>query len=415
MGQEGDRDSGWTAKLVAAFTEALAKVFPPADAEDLADHGKDETVEDHVAMAKGDLKAHLAAEHAVPKALLGDATHPEMKQYHAPFHVRKAAEAAVTELQTDLVPLVERGIRADGTIPLKVISPGWGASGYYSAAVLERDAAKAFPAGTKMYLDHPTAAEEAARPERSVRDLAAEFTGPARWSANGPAGPGLYADAKVIGPFKEMISDLAPHIGVSIRALGKARQGEAEGRSGRLVEQLITGLSVDFVTQAGAGGKVLQLMESARARADDVTANQEKESADMEKLEEVQRDLADSRSKLARMQEALVLRDAADTARTEVGRTDLPDITKARLVESLAQNPPTKDGEYDRAAHTARITEAVKAERDYVNRLIGSGQIRGMGRSEPTERDYDAELVEAFRDMGHDEATAKALAGGKGN
>src|SRR5690554_7670050 len=42
-----------------------------------------------------------------------------------------------------------------------------GSSGYYPASVLERDGATAFPAGTHIYLDHPTWEEDWQRPERS--------------------------------------------------------------------------------------------------------------------------------------------------------------------------------------------------------------------------------------------------------
>jgi len=46
---------------------------------------------------------------------------------------------------------------------------------------------------------------------------------------------------------------------VSIRAMGKANPGEAEGRKGSVVESLTHARSVDFVTFAGAGGAVESL------------------------------------------------------------------------------------------------------------------------------------------------------------
>jgi hypothetical protein len=146
-------------------------------------------------------------------------------------------------------------IRADGTIPIKVIAPGWGSSGYYSPELLKRDGPTIFKSGCKAYWDHATAAEEAERPEGSLSKLAGEFVSDARWQ-DGPYGAGLYAEAKIFAPYREAVNELAPHIGVSIRASGRTRQGEAEGRKGAIVEQLVAARSCDFVTVPGAGGKV---------------------------------------------------------------------------------------------------------------------------------------------------------------
>ena len=44
----------------------------------------------------------------------------------------------------------------------------------------------------------------------------------------------------------------------AIRADGTVGVGEAEGRKGKIVESLVVGHSVDFVTKPGAGGQVLQ-------------------------------------------------------------------------------------------------------------------------------------------------------------
>jgi hypothetical protein len=57
---------------------------------------------------------------------------------------------------------------------------------------------------------------------------------------------------------------MADAIGVSIRASADVAVGEAEGRNGRIVTELLEGRSVDFVTMAGRGGRVLEVIESAR-------------------------------------------------------------------------------------------------------------------------------------------------------
>lgn len=156
-----------------------------------------------------------------------------------------------------------------GRFLVQLISPGWGSSGYYAAEVLKAAAAaRVFPAGLHMYLDHPTATEQYDRPERTVRDLAAVLEEDATWN-----GDALVATATVFGAHRQVLEQMADAIGVSIRAAAEVSPGEAEGRQGLIVTELVEGISADFVTHAGRGGKILQVIESARSRVDEATAN----------------------------------------------------------------------------------------------------------------------------------------------
>lgn len=135
----------------------------------------------------------------------------------------------------------------------------WGSSGYWSREVLERDGAKAFPMGSLSYLDHPTLTEEAERPERSVQDLAATIVSTPVYQ-----GDGLYATVEVFPHVAPLIESLAGTIGLSIRGEGTGNVGTIAGRTGVIIESLDVGHSVDFVTRAGAGGKLISLLEAAR-------------------------------------------------------------------------------------------------------------------------------------------------------
>jgi hypothetical protein len=172
-----------------------------------------------------------------------------------------------TLFESEFTPLIEQAVRADGTLPVLIISPGWGSSGYYSTQVL-KDAATRYRAGTHMFMDHPTAADEKARPERSLQDLAGVLASDAQWQLNGARGPGLYATAKIFSPYRNLIAEIGPHIGLSHRAKGLKKQGTAEGRSGAIIEGIVSVLSVDFVTTPGRGGAVLPLAEAARGKKD---------------------------------------------------------------------------------------------------------------------------------------------------
>lgn len=329
-------------------------------------------------------------------------------------------ELQESAVEVEFLPLVEKAIRRDGTIPLKLIEPGWGSSGYYSAEVLERDGPAAFTAGTKMYWDHPTMSEEIERPERSLRDLAAELTEDAYWDENGPDGPGLYANAKVFGPYREAVDELASHIGVSIRALGRAKQGEAEGRRGPIIEAITQAKSVDFVTEPGAGGKVLQLFEAARTsqqqRKQEETQEMEEKN---EALREAQKLIEALRTEKARLQEALLLREAGEIVAGLLAEQELPEPTRKRLHKALSTNPPmTDDGQLDRAKLAERVEEAVTEELNYLREAagFGGGRITGMGSAQAAEVDSEqvqARMTAAFQRLGLSEASAKAAATGR--
>ena len=152
----------------------------------------------------------------------------------------------------------------------KLIAVGWGSKGYYSESLLREYGATAFPAGTKMFINHPKVqrgvdgAVLAESVERDWRDLAGVTTTDAFFVDDHAEGAGLYAWTEQFAPKKDEIIAKAKHSGLSIFVPGTYVIGEAEGRQGRLVQTLEASPinTVDFVAQEGAGGKLL-LTESA--------------------------------------------------------------------------------------------------------------------------------------------------------
>jgi hypothetical protein len=337
-----------------------------------------------------------------------------------------------TEVGSDFVPLVERAVRSDGTIAVKIIKPGAGSSAYYPDRVLERDGARVFTKGTKMYVNHQTVSEEAERPEGSLKDLAAEFVTDARWEADGAAGPGLYADAKVFEHWRPFIEELAPHIGVSIRASGRAKPGEIDGRRMPILEELVSARSVDFVTTPGAGGQILSLFEAARARAvETITPGGEAEVDEKQlqeavaareavetKLTEAQAENTQLKERLARYEQAEVIREAevfvegAVPATIEGVAPDLWKLSRDRLVGSLKAKTVVREGKLDTDAMKEVVEAAVKEECEFLEGVVKTGRITGMGPSDitPVEESARAELVEAFERAGmtHDQAVIAA-------
>lgn len=340
--------------------------------------------------------------------------------------------------ETEIIPnLVERAVRRDGTIPVKVINPGWGSSGYYSPEVLERDGPNVFRSGTQMFWDHQTLTEEADRPEGSLNNLAAVLVSDSRWEPNGADGPGLYADAKVFSGYKEAIEELAPHIGVSIRASGNRKLGEAAGRKGFIVESIDSAKSIDFVTRPGAGGKVLEMFESARPNitesaqptgednrmSEELRESVEKANAD---LKEAQERIAEQNALISQMNKALLIREAREYVADELAESGLPEATRKRLVRALsAEYPLTESGELDTAAYGPIVADAIKeakAELDaYLQESGGrNARITGMGTSqsngntqEPVPEAIQKRMNEAYRRMGLSESEAANAARGR--
>ena len=321
---------------------------------------------------------------------------------------------ADADLTGDMVSLVERAVSSDGTVRIKLIQPGWGSSGYYPKAVLERDGPKVFGAGTKMFLDHPTPAEEAQRPEGSLQTLAASLATPAKFEEDAKHGPGLYAMAHVGDRHKQFIEDFGPQIGVSIRASGKGRMGEAEGREGLIISSLLVGKSVDFVTEAGAGGRVLELYESARTpvRQEDSSMTPEQEKA----LKEAGERATAAEATIAKLQVGLRLAEAERQVGMALRDSGLPEVAQQRLMATLPLNPPaTADGSLDRTQLGTRISEAIKAEHAYVVSLSGNRPVRGMGEAGAVQtREVKPEdLAAQFVRLGMSESAAKVAATGR--
>jgi len=222
-----------------------------------------------------------------------------------------------TLLRAEFVPLLEKAANSDGIIPIRIITPGWGSSGYYPAAALEK-AARLYTAGMHMYWNHPTVEEERLRPERDLRDLAAVLVEGGHYEQHPVHGPGIYAKARIFGPYRDLVKEMGEHIGLSHRGTGTAKQGSAEGRTGSIIGEITAVESVDFVTQPGRGGAVLPMLEAARRQ-----------------METAADSLADTEAELCRFFQVLGLSEAEAMVAT-AGRHGTP---TTRIRETLQSGP----------------------------------------------------------------------------
>ncbi|OGO03993.1 MAG: hypothetical protein A2Y91_03440 [Chloroflexi bacterium RBG_13_54_8] len=308
-----------------------------------------------------------------------------------------ATEALNIDIAGEFIELIE-SIKGKDKFKIKIIQPGWGSTGFYSEKLLTNAAPK-YKAGTQMFIDHATEQEDKERQEGSLRNLAGVLIEDGKWDIGGAYGPGIYADAKVFSEYKETLDEMAPYIGISHRASGSYKSGEAEGRKGKIIEQISSVNSVDFVTKPGAGGKILELIEAARTGKRPAVIKEEirKEETDMsaEETKALQEKVSNQEAEIARLKEAELLREAKAFVANEIGSREMPTITRTRLIEKLAKNPPVKDGKLDEDAYKAHIKETVDGELDYLAKVTGSGEVRGIN-SAPT-KVKEGELEESFK------------------
>ncbi len=311
------------------------------------------------------------------------------------------AEAQKPIHETRIGVIQEKAIRADGTALIKLIDPGVGSSGYYSADVLKAACEKkVIPAGTQMFANHMTEEERASRPEGDVTNLTAVTREDARWMDNGPDGPGAYANSQIFSHQQPFIEAVAEDIGVSLDGIAAISWGEVNGVAMPIIEELLAVSSVDFVTRAGRGGKIVSLQEAARdpkwikqrqiaeSKTEPASKNpqtQPEPQAQEEQMTEAEaKQMAESQANRA----VENYKAAQKAAREAVSGLALPDGVKNRIVEAqTASIPVLESGALDVATLTQRAKDAAAIEATFAreNYNFGDGQVQNGASSAPAE------------------------------
>lgn len=183
-------------------------------------------------------------------------------------HARSVSIRAVNDRELldlrEAAPLSAE-VQPDGTVKLHLIRPcvGRGKGRHvYEAQMLASNAHKL--SGWRMFLDHETESERKQRGglPRSVKDLGGIVT-EARWDPDVPA-DGRFGQGAVIGtvrPIKAVgdLIEVHPDLveaSINARATG-VKPVMRDGQRAWLVEGIEDHGSVDWVTEGGAGGKVI--------------------------------------------------------------------------------------------------------------------------------------------------------------
>lgn len=260
----------------------------------------------------------------------------------------------------------------DGKYRIRIIVPGQGSSGIYTAENLA-ESAPLFKAGTEMFIDHPTETEEWERPERSIRDYAGVFLEDATVGEDGA----LYTVCKVFSGVNELIKDKWEHIGVSINAWCADPISE-DG----IVPPIAGVRSVDFVTTPGAGGAIIDLLESNR---NDNYVKEAGMDKDIEsKFDELKASLIEALSSkleaaVATIQEAKAEEpteeasvdvDSVLEAGRKIAESGLPDVAAVRVREAVKKG--------------VDVDSALEAERAYLKEAVAATATPVVEKDEDT-------------------------------
>jgi cation transport regulator ChaB len=330
-------------------------------------------------------------------------------------------------LLTGYIPLTEAKVDK-GTAKITVIQAGFNSSKdrFYPVDMLTRDH-KVFE-GVKMYADHPSESDETNRPERSIRDWVATLKN-VHMENNAVVG-----EAVIVEPWmqeklatlrdKGMLADM----GVSINAVGAATQATIEGAKTNYIEKITRGRSVDFVTEAGAGGLVEMYeaerdvdvdfitLTTLRERRPDlvkeietvvkntITKEAKKQmelETEIKTLQETNETLTKERDDLKAEKESAVkaklIAETKAIIEEAIGKAELPEAAKARILERF-KDAEKSDG----------LVEAIKAEQDYIAAITESGKVKGMGGGSPDIKANKDALKESWKRM-HPEWTEAQL------
>ena len=264
-----------------------------------------------------------------------------------------------------------------------------------------REAAPIFK-GMKMYINHQTAKEEQERPERDLKDWAATIM--ESHYENGCAVGRVYIHDNWL---RENMADpvFRANVGLSINTGGKISYGKINGQEMQIVEKINPSRSngsgsVDWVTEAGARGRVTRLLKESATKTgeEEMKTLKEASAEDLqkenpelfkkiqesgkvapaadEKLAEANARIAslEKENKLGRQKEKVV--SLLQEAKT------LPEATKIRIQESLQETVFESDEKLKEA-----VTAKIASELAYINSLPGArGKINIVagGTGDPT-------------------------------
>lgn len=255
-----------------------------------------------------------------------------------------------------------------------IARPGQGSSGYYSEELFRRDAQKLIPPGAQAFINHG---------ERDPEKMVGIYPDGGYFDEDDKA---VVGDLQVFKHWESWMAEVAPHVGVSLYALGNA---DEEGQVTEILEDPYNG--ADIVARPGLkGSKIDKLYESAVAHSEEkpsVTVAQESNGDEL--MEEKLDKLIDLMSSL------VAEKKTEDSAKAQVEADEA--VAEAR-VESFAAAVKAVDEADLFDSQRETILEAAKKGAD-VSALIESAKT------------VKAEALEAVKESAEQDGTPGVILG----
>ena len=254
-----------------------------------------------------------------------------------------------------------------------------------------REAAGIF-AGMKMYINHQTEREERERPERDLRDWVSTIQESNFDGKSAAIGRVYIHDSWLRENMKDPV--FAKNVGLSINTGGKISYGKINGEEMQIVEKINPSRSngsgsVDWVTEAGARGRVLQpIKESASNQETQIeetamTLKEVKlaqlEAENPELVKQIRESagggdatkLAEANRVIEEFKRKEKLRDQKDVLKKMLKESKLPEAAKDRIVDDLSGSVFETEDKLKEA-----LTGKIKTELEYINSISGKGKIK---------------------------------------
>lgn len=261
-----------------------------------------------------------------------------------------------------------------------------GTSGYYPAETLRRDGPTIFKAGTPMYLDHLTPDEKIHKPFGSVTTFAGTLAEDAVYEDDG-----LYANIEVFEHQMPLIKSLKDHIGISIRATGRTMNETINGKTVPVFKELIEAKSADFVVKAGAGGKIMSILESATREEGNMDEVIEQLTKLQTSLPTMISDAVEAAMAKAEVVAEVEVSEESAAAEATVDYAKVVELSEALAASSLPAAGRARVLTLHKADPESDIKKLIAAEESY----LSDNDIAGAEESAGVEREAQEQAVEA--------------------
>lgn len=301
-------------------------------------------------------------------------------------NIERTVDAVEKDFEIDFASIREGSYNEEtGDVEVVLIEAGTNKEKkrHYPKSTIQ-EAASSF-AGLKMYINHPTKTDEQQRPERDLRDWASTIT------------ESRYEDGKAIGKvsvhdawLKERLKDpiARAHIGLSINTSGKISMGKIDGEEMQIVEKIVLKrqngpASVDWVTEAGARGRVSKLLRESITQEEEMNFKElnletlQKERPDLVEAArgtkpapvEESAELKEAKAENARLKKENAIRDQREKVVTQLKESKLPEAAKNRVIDVVMVTLHEAD------KLQAVVEAAAKSELDYISKFSTKGKI----------------------------------------